>query len=133
MSEAEQPKKRRFWQLHLSTAVFLMLAAGLTLGTNIGHHKVGEPLDSGDNNRVCVESWGWPSYCVGRILWENQRGEIVGVSPIETVFDWDYPFLLLHLGVNGCLIFDIVVALLILIVVAFASEWLIRRREGRKP
>ena len=31
MSESEQPKKRRFWQLHLSTAVVLMIVAGALL------------------------------------------------------------------------------------------------------
>jgi succinate dehydrogenase hydrophobic anchor subunit len=31
MSEAEKPKKRAYWQIHLSTAVILVVVAGLLL------------------------------------------------------------------------------------------------------
>jgi hypothetical protein len=35
MSDPEKTKKRRFWQLHLSTAVLVMLTAGVLLGALI--------------------------------------------------------------------------------------------------
>jgi len=118
MSEPEPPKKRRFWQLHLSTAVLMMLLAGTIL------YKVSQfrrhPRDL---------SWdiGWPIDAVTAYPKWNEQNQRVERD--------DGPFLIKFRYVVDwtSLATDIFIDVGIILSFVFVCEWLICRREGRRP
>ena len=91
--------KRRFWQIHLSTAVLMTLVAGFCLWFNI---ETSIDMDTD------IISRGWPN-----TAW--------------LFIDGSSYFFRKGILVNAFY------ALSILFNVAFLSEYLIRRRESRKP
>jgi hypothetical protein len=123
------PKKRRFWQLHLSTAVLLMLAAGGILWIETRERFVKAAYDlEGDELKNYAKArfsdspprWiskslvtrGWP-------LW------FYGYYELEATW-------ITHFNAIG-LVIDSLVSIAFLLIVGFSLEWRIRRREGRKP
>jgi hypothetical protein len=125
MSDAEKPKKRRFWQLHLSTAVLLMFGAGGFLWLNSFPHRFYPWADMPENY---FYQYGWPT-----VFYTDPEPALVMGIPLGTALDrfirevGQREVSTLHVVVN------VLVALPCLASLAFACEWLIRRREGRKP
>jgi hypothetical protein len=117
MSDAEKPKKRRFWQLHLSTAVLLMIGTGCLLGAQMNEHYRSPGSDE------LMRGIPFPMF----IRIANPKPgihysfETCGIYHADN--GWNY-FLLVA---------NILLCVIVLIVVAVCSEYLIRRREGSKP
>jgi len=109
--------KRRLWQLHLSTAVMLMFVAGGLLWMNMRHYDV--PFQ---NN-------GWPCAMYFKyIALDSEEATIqVGAQMLGKWPTWYGPW-----HIRGAVI-NISVALAALVFVAMSFEYLIRRREVRKP
>jgi hypothetical protein len=106
MSESEPPKKRRFWQLHLSTAIVLMLIVAVGLGLNLYgfvRTSYGFPMQ---------RSYGWPL--------------MVAVRNLET-----HETLWFYSSVSA-LVINTFIIVSFTFNIAFVLEYIIRRREARK-
>ena len=118
-------KTRRSWfQLHLSTAIVMMVVAGGLLWMNL-HRRPGEPNLAPDSEQYYgtiypsnYDAYGWPH---GITLWFNSE------TNEHTVFTFRHPAYLLPI------VIDVLVALLILFVVWRCCEYVVRRREVRAP
>jgi hypothetical protein len=105
----EQPARRRRFQIHLSTAVMLMITAGGLIWGNTRAEKLPSPSMMGlPGYSYC--GYGWP---------------IPAIVVNETLGSID-----LNYGIVIAL--DTAAALTILFAVWFVCERLIRRREARK-
>jgi len=113
-------KKRRFWQLHLSTAVLLTLeAAGLLCANLLVRNTEFRP--SGNGRTIQTVCWitkpgdpgfrvqGWPMDCYWSSIYEPRQPTVS----------------------QALLIFNSCAALIILAASAFVLEWYIRRRESK--
>ncbi|MCY3017735.1 MAG: hypothetical protein NTW87_01710 [Planctomycetota bacterium] len=113
-------KKRPLFQYHLSTAIIAMFAASGLLWANFNTDRV------------------------GLIRWEN-RAPLPGRT-VEPGIGWPLPFcpeFTVYSGLDGegyyttsgwkpvALVFDILIAVLVLAFCVTLCEWLIRRRERR--
>ena len=98
--------KRRWFQIHLSTAVVLMFVAGGLMWANVAEHHYNPPLITPNGAAVFSGPRGWP------IVWD---WNVISDMPR---FNWG------HLALN------IVACLAILAAFACACEWRIRRRES---
>ena len=114
-------KKRRWFQIHLSTAIVLMFLASGILFKNLtvietqyatsGH---GDPLGGGT---LTIKSSGWPF-----IITENLSHTPEPYDPeYAHSFDW------------RCVALNVLTCISSLFAVALILEWRIRRREARKP
>jgi hypothetical protein len=105
----EPPKKRRFWQIHLSTLLIVTLATGLMLLPNI-----------------CFRSFDSMSFVRG---WPYPYGE----KPASPKTQWIDYYNIDPVARQTRFVAD--VAILIALVLASASvcEWIVRRREARRP
>lgn len=104
------PRKRAWFQLHLSTCVVLMLAAGVLMWANI---QFIVDLDYGERG------WPWPYYR------EVYTIQYIGRSrPLPEFDKWPEPYYMID-----SLVMDIGVGIAILAVIAAFCEWLIRRRR----
>ena len=139
-----EPKKRRFWQFHLSTAVLLMFCAGLILYSNT-NGRLGYVWLASPSVSLGYVNYGWPicflsgcyeveypkGYEVSERHHSPNAGEVIGkrirFGPPFYLEDY-YP-----IRWQTALAIDVAFAIAILVVVARISEWLIRNREGRKP
>jgi hypothetical protein len=134
--------KRRYWQMHLSTAVLLMFEVGGFVYLNIV--PVQESvwmLDLGDRHEYVAESaksrtptfgqefekteytnlrYGWPFTVIGKF---TSPYDSEGSLPLFDPPSPDYKMAAKN----------VLVLALTSISLALFSEWLIRRREGRKP
>jgi hypothetical protein len=124
------PKKRRFWQLHLSTAVLLVLFSGMYMGLifSFGQGRMGSSYEcygfpfpalfipqSGFRNNAYIDPDG---------VWIPIGKGIPSTNLKSTHYT------LVHWGtaaIDGVIFFGS------LILVTACFEYLIRRREGRKP
>ena len=144
MSEQDKPK-RRFWQIHLSTAILLMISAGIAIGISLLPHQVSIPMPRPHPPYIYLEQ-GWPyriptgysiyhgyydnGYDISAIHNSNDYRETdfekqVRSDMFDKLAEKQYSFrwrLLLDFAVNGG----------IWAVCAIAFEYTIRRREGRK-
>jgi hypothetical protein len=94
--------KRRFWQIHLSTAVVLMFASGIVLMVNSIPFDYGQ-LPSGGS----ALDRGWPIHF-------HDEPDYSDIHPVFVAF-------------------DVGAAATFLAVIYLFCEYLIRRREARKP
>jgi hypothetical protein len=119
MSDKQPTKKRRFWQLHLSTVLALTVAAGILLGLNIG---------------TSGKIHGWPLVCYDSTAVELE-GDTYYYKPMYLTGTGFRDYLIFNAnGFNYWILsIDLLVNVLVLCLVAFLSEKLIRRREGRRP
>jgi hypothetical protein len=115
MSEPEKPKKRRIWQIHLSTAVLFSMLASAMLWVNLGRTE----YSAGGPNAE-YEIYGWPMSFERYVHYQNNEVEFKQWTNENNE-------LVISAGTN------FIAFLLITAPIAFALEWLIRRREGRKP
>ena len=129
---SEKPK-RPWFRFHLLTAMLMMLSAGAFLGLNLKRRP--DPPFAG----TCQ---GWPLVFEWDFTW-------VGVQSVSNPNKYSYSWKLdsknerdYSPGHNeqpglmvctGYLYADITFAIFVLIGTTFISEYLIRRREGRKP
>ena len=131
MSESESPKKRRFWRIHLSTAVLVMLEIGVLLYLNMA---------------------GWRGVLATQKLIVNfhdedsmyRSTEELKRIDTESALGWPFRFFILpdmmisgsfmQGGLTGryALFGDVATSALLSGFTAFLSEYLIRRREARK-
>ena len=125
---SEKPKKRRFWQLHLSTAVLLMLGAG-----GIGWPNSVARIEKFPGGGGESKYYGWPMNFVCQIRWDydNSTETLFRYRLNDTYCEWaeavKFPLTFL------IIIADLLSWTTILLSVAVPFEYLIRRREGRKP
>jgi|SRR5579862_335837 len=153
----EPPRRARF-QIHLSTAIVLMFVAGGLIWANVyerGVDVLGEAwtVNLGiPSRRPAKESeffatktfkyWsgkklhehGWPFDAMqngSEILIESD-GKMVSITTRHNDELIKYPNLLPAEWRTGPIIYDALIALLILFAVWFLCEWLIRRRAARK-
>jgi hypothetical protein len=107
---------RRFWQIHLSTAIVLMLVAGGLTGINVEKRQT---LVQGEFVQRHMEFAGWP--LPDRTFSEWDRNTIY-IGHVKTI----------HQPQN--VVMNILIALVVLGVLAVNLEYFIRRRErGRLP
>ena len=115
--------KRNFWQIHLSTAIFLSISAGgLLLANSLWHSSRSFAAQSGGSavyNDLKSEVQGWPYPARLRPAGDLPADKYHYHGRVEA-------------GMDIGKVQNLVVAFLILGGIAFACEWLIRRREGRK-
>ena len=104
---------RRFWQIHLSTAIVLMFVAGGLIWANV----------SGAPYMYCIEDEApYGSHLQG---WTDCVGEMKG-WPLRCQFS-AHGWHVWHTFADATVVLGIIVATI------FASEYLIRRFETRKP
>lgn len=108
---------RRRWQIHLSTAVVLMVVAGGLLWANFA-----DPVCSGARDAAFAEEYfGWPVE-FSRVVFLDEKGAIIKK-------EWP----ILHCAVGWAILTDLAVALSILFNVAVVSEWAIWRESECWP
>jgi hypothetical protein len=118
--------KRRRFQIHLSTAVVLMMVAALILWLNLQSKSWNPPSLSFPGivyPYTTFYGYGWP------IKWyeiENHEGQYIQGLGSST------PFIRNHVLALP-LIINLVLIGMIFYLVVFICEWLIRRREARTP
>lgn len=121
---ADPPKKRRWIQVHLSTALLLMFGAGGFVWLNV------RKMPTGQQNPEEVYDRGWPWVFQSHFIWLRPAtpkdfamgGSKLKQEPIDRGVRWD----------RWHLVFNILVALGILAVVGVGREWGVRRR-ARQP
>ena len=111
------PLKRRF-QIHLSTAIVLMFVAGGLIWANVTPNK---NYGLGCSEGIYHKSvwYGWPFSCIFDIKLSNSLFDWVG-KHYRWIIDWNKSVL------------NLLIALLLVFLVYFLCEWLIRRRAARK-
>ena len=116
---SEKPKQR-FWQLHLSTLMLLMLIAAGLVGLNL--RPYGGRIELGKGNSVEVTAANIEDG--GLIGWPTAMGYDGSTldSPTRTVRIWS----------QQALAVNVLVGVLILVSVATAIEFLLHRRERRQ-
>jgi hypothetical protein len=107
---ADAPRKRPWFQFHLSTAIVLMFVASGLLWANLSESPAGNLSDWG----VTVHIYGWPA----KVYWVTSDKTGDG-------FFWK------ERGGYSGLAMDAGAALAVLLAVAVFCEWRIRRRERR--
>ena len=109
MSEPDKPK-RKFWQFHLSTAIFVMFVAAAILyeAMQFRRHPKALEFDA-----------GWPFEACRSF--PEPPDELHQTMYFRNVYDWT--FVTIDFLLNGCL--------LLLVIIFY--EWLLRRRENLKP
>lgn len=118
MSDDAKPK-RKFWQFHLSTTVLIIIfLSGLmwleTRASNVTEQSAG-----------FWRAWtwyGWPFHAVACLKWEESLFA-TRISPINPGLQFNT----LNVGL------DFFFVVLTILTLAFLSEFIIHRREIRKP
>ena len=111
------PRHKRF-QIHLSTAIVLMFTAGALMWLNTRPHQWKVVLDNTLYYNDSFSTCGWP-FSSAVTLFQDYR--VMRNAP-KAIFSVGF----------FSLAFDLAVAILILSIVYFACEWLIRRRTISK-
>ena len=104
---SEKPK-RPWFRFHLLTAMEIMVVSGAFLLVNFRQYDI-DSVSVFDERITC--GWGWPVCLLKRYSSWGQE-----------LYSWDARGILYDLGVAAVCLFAL----------AFVSETLIRRREGRK-
>jgi hypothetical protein len=106
MSDA--PKKRRWFQYHLSTAVVVMFVASAFLLANLTPRRYGsQPDDIG---------YGWPAVLTERSMHDDPFG------PADLFPWWWYAVFAI----------DVLMPIVSMMFAAITTEWLIQRKERRR-
>jgi len=114
---ADPPKKRRWFQVHLSTAIALMLVSAVLVWANMRVQDV--PYEN--HADLFRANYGWPLTAVYREAEKWPIGSLLyPIGESYYVIDWEKG---VPLNCSS--------ALAILAATAFACEWLIRRRERK--
>jgi hypothetical protein len=112
MNDPQLKPKRRFWQIHLSTAILLVFVAASLSYVNTTPHR--KKIQMGPEYSFELDQQGWPF----------------------EIYDWEFSFgtasAIHRIPIIRKMIFNVLITGLILLPTASLAEWLIRRREGRK-
>ena len=122
-------RKRRWFQIHLSTAILLSFVVGGLLWANLTP-TYGPMMPSGrDDVRLKDETWGWPVAAYGRTMLISNAGDIHR-PPAHWYGDPSFG-VFTYSGTRNydAVIADVIVAMLIFGAVAGLSEYLIARRD----
>ena len=138
MSETEK-LKRRFWQFHLATAVLGTLLSGLLFALNFclypGSYKLSAAIYGKEATAEYTKAWveddigwiGWPIVMGAKNydLPDDYSGPVPQeiLSSPKRKIRW-FP---------RAVIINVAVGIVIIITTGVVFEWLIRRREARKP
>ncbi len=124
--------KRRFWQFHLSTAILLMFFIGCSIWANsrINNAALLRQIEE-DSDKSFVEETKKVIF-VYPYTWDQLSNCPEYGWPV-TAFGPGNSHSLKPFWRKSGIAIDLLFSIGILFVVAFASEWLIRRREGRMP
>jgi hypothetical protein len=68
MSDPQKPKKPKFWQLHLSTAILLMFEAGGLVALNL------KRIES-DFEGIYFYGWPWPAWHSGNGYYQYKASD----------------------------------------------------------
>jgi hypothetical protein len=131
MNDSAPPKNRRCWQIHLSTALLCMLLAGWFLYMNVGKPEVTRgkctgPIDL-STGRLAEGREPLYEFHVAYRSWPlvnqwNSSGHHTAAEAVE------------RLNASGaeydCLQQNLALGVAALVIIAFASEYLIRRRAA---
>src|SRR5947209_215947 len=113
--------KSRWFRFHLLTAVLMMVAVGIIIRNNM----VGT-AGSEEYGLLTSIEYGWPMPFL-TAYWKTETGleisSLGGLSVEKVSYGW---------SIKG-LLTDVWVAATAMIAVALVSEFILRRREGRKP
>jgi len=101
---------RRWFQVHLSTAIVLMFVAGILIWLNI--YANDSEISGTEQGYVVFSSHGWPMKCL-----------VVGQYPEIWFYRWSWKYVVLNS----------IFALAILCLTALILKLRIRRREARRP
>jgi hypothetical protein len=141
MTEPEKPK-RKFWRFHLATAIVLVFVASGLLRANMTDRmpKSDEASLAGENHDLLAlqflklymagirKRYGWPLVAIELVVAYEHEVEFA-VDGVPPSIAKDTPFLRWN---RTAVAIDSLVTVGLVLAVAFASEWLIRRREARK-
>ena len=120
MSEPEK-RMRRFWQIHLSTLLFMLMLLGTFLTLNVPR-EWGVGIGGGPrNSTVYSTTVGWPcDVNFSKYEIEDWNSNLITDARVEIL--------------NPCWLAWNAGTCFGLILLAYGlSEYLVRRREGRKP
>jgi hypothetical protein len=122
---SEKPK-RKFWQFHLATAILSTFAAASLLFANLSPNR--KPLwpDILPAD-IYLHVYGWPMVAYIDYIPALEHGIPIGGATSARLQTAEYGWNSHHL------IIDILCSVAILFIASCLSEWLIRRREARKP
>ena len=122
-------KRRRWFQIHLSTAVVMMAVAALFIQLNT-HVVLVRNEKSPANEKVIILGQGWPASIIEfntrNENWQTgDYGQFVDRFQTPAPGTWTW-----HLWSGGNLAIDLAVALAILLSIGWILELQIRRREA---
>jgi hypothetical protein len=128
----ETKRKRRWFQFHLSTALVLTPLLSLLLWSNLRPPRIIPVRQQGSDLFIEVQSSGWPFSMTTKVggainIVEHpdyERG--IGPKLIEGIqlLDGRPQHPIQYIVYNAC------ISIAILVIVAFGSEWWIRRRHS---
>jgi hypothetical protein len=116
--------KRPFWQIHLSTAIIIMMVGGVLLGLNFTERLV-------DNELIRdAEVKGWPFPVITYAEWPSPAGKpvLLAGNPARVKHYLEIP----KWHSNG-IAMNALLGVLFLTATASVSEFAVRHREARKP
>jgi hypothetical protein len=123
-------RQRWSWRIHLSTAILLMLFGGILLCANLREERVLKSI-AYSSRQIALVKMGFPYRFVSKC-----EDQLLSTST-SRLSDVDLSILLTDRTEieesNRVMILDIAISGGLLLAMALACEWLIRRREGRKP
>ena len=117
--------KRRFWRMHLSTAVVLMLVVSASIGLNLSL-RTGRSCGSGENYRSVGAGYGIPI----PFYWEYVGWHLK--DPDSSLTQTAYGEKAFTNIEYKCLAADIIAIFVLLCGVAAFSECMIRRHEAKR-
>ncbi len=119
-----QEANRRWLQIRLSTLVLLVLVAGGLMGANfLSYHEERSVQYYGETAIENVQYWGWPLVAAYAYKYSSHGKELA--PEIDSSDRYGY--------LPERIIGDVLAAIVILVATAVLSEYVIRRREARKP
>jgi hypothetical protein len=116
--------KRRWFQIHLSTAIVMMFAASGLLWLNLRLVRATHPelIEFGPSSRTWIETRGWPyAVCIREAINSYSFDGPFKETGVEESTHWNAAWQ------------NALVALITLIVIAFCAECFIRRERSCLP
>ena len=118
---SDTPKKRPFFQFHLSTLIVLTFLAARLLWANMAGQEWVSQSNHAPHVTYCNTDYGWPVHSVTRYFVTEVDGKRIEPSHlVSDIWKWQW---------CAC---DAIVALAICGTIAFLLERRIRRRERRQ-
>jgi hypothetical protein len=130
-------KKRRWLQLHLSTAIVLMFVAGGLLGVNLSPRRCVYSLPEIGAGAVALTTYyGWPKviYVSGLETEESAIQAYYAALSLKREEEYQLPYVSMDGTVSyTAAIINALFAVGVVVALAVACEWLLRWRERQQP